>query len=200
MVTRDKRVDTYIEKAPEYARPILAHLRAVIHSACPDVVETVKWGKPSFDYKGILCGMAYFKQHCAFGFWKHDLVVDGAKGKELEAMGSFGRLTSVADLPPKATLARYVKKAMKLNDEGVKVVRAKTVPKKAVPVHPAFKAALDRNPKASKALEAFSPSHRREYVEWIAQAKGEDTRERRITSAIEWLNEGKSRNWKYEKC
>jgi len=200
MVTRDKRVDTYIEKAPEYARPILAHLRAVIHSACPDVVETVKWGKPSFDYKGMLCGMAYFKQHCAFGFWKHDLVVEGVKGKELEAMGSFGRLTSVADLPPKATLARYIKKAMKLNDEGVKVVRAKTVPKKAVPVHPAFKAALDRNPKAGRTLDAFSPSHRREYVEWIAGAKREETRERRIATAIEWLNEGKPHNWKYEKC
>ena len=200
MVTRDKRVDTYIEKAPEYARPILAHLRAVIHSACPDVVETVKWGKPSFDYKGMLCGMAYFKQHCAFGFWKHDLVVEGVKGKELEAMGSFGRLTSVADLPPKATLARYIKKAMKLNDEGVKVVRAKTVPKKAVPVHPAFKLALERNPKARRTLEAFSPSHRREYVEWIAGAKREETRERRIATAIEWLNEGKPHNWEYEKC
>jgi uncharacterized protein YdeI (YjbR/CyaY-like superfamily) len=200
MVTRDKRVDTYIEKSPDYARPILEHLRAVIHEACPDVVETVKWGKPSFDYKGILCGMAYFKAHCAFGFWKHDLVVEDAKGKELEAMGSFGRLTKVSELPPKTTLARYVKKAMKLNEDGVKVVRAKTVPKKPIPVHPAFKSALDRHAKAKKAFDAFSPSHRREYLEWIADAKRDETRERRIATAIEWLTDGKSRNWKYENC
>jgi uncharacterized protein YdeI (YjbR/CyaY-like superfamily) len=200
MVQRDPRIDTYIEKAPEYARPVLAHLRAVVHAACPDVVETLKWGKPSFDHHGMLCGMAAFKAHAAFGFWKHALVVDDAQGKELEAMGSFGKITSVRDLPSKAVLTRYVKKAMKLNEDGVKVTRPKHSPKKPSPLHPEFKAALARNKKAQATFDAFPPSHRREYVDWVAEAKRDETRERRIEQAIEWLAEGKSRNWKYESC
>ena len=139
MGTRDPRIDAYIEKAAPFARPVLTHLRAVVNAACPDVVETMKWGHPSFEYEGILCGMASFKAHCAFGFWKHDLVVDGDT-KAKEAMGSFGRLTSVDDLPSKAVLARYVKKAMKLNEDGVKVVRKKTVPKTPPKMHPEFRA------------------------------------------------------------
>lgn len=199
MGTRDPRIDAYIEKAAPFARPILVHLRAVVHSACPKAVETVKWGSPSFEYEGILCGMAAFKQHCAFGFWKHDLVVDGDT-KAKEAMGSFGRITSVKDLPPKTTLARYVKKAMQLNEAGVKVVRKKTVPKKPIPMHPAFQAALARNKKASAALAGFSPSQQRDYLEWIATAKQDSTRARRIETAIEWLAQGKPRNWKYMNC
>lgn len=200
MVTRDKRIDAYIETSPAYARPILAHLRAVVHAACPSVVETIKWSSPSFEYEGILCGMAAFKAHCAFGFWKHELVIDGASGKEREAMGSFGRLTSIADLPSKAVLTRYVKKAMKLNEDGVKAPRTKTRPKPAIPVHPALTAALAKNKRALATFDAFSPSQRREYVEWVGEAKGEDTRERRIQSAIEWMAEGKPRNWKYMNC
>jgi hypothetical protein len=200
MVKRDPRIDAYIKKSPEFARPILAHIRTVVHAACPDAVETLKWGMPSFEYKGLLCGMAAFKAHATFGFWKHALVVEDASGRELEAMGSFGKLTSVGDLPSKAALARYVKKAMKLNDDSVKVVRAKTRPKPPVPVHPDFKSALSRNAKARKHLESFSPSAQREYIEWIADAKAEATRERRIAQAIEWLSEGKKRNWKYMNC
>lgn len=200
MVTRDKRIDTYIEKSPAYARPILAHLRSIVHAACPDVIETVKWGSPSFEYHGILCGMAAFKQHCAFGFWKHALVIEGASGQARESMGSFGRLTSIADLPSRAVLVRYVKKAMKLNEDGVKPIRAQTSPKVALPVHPALKAALSKNQKARETFAAFSPSHRREYVEWVAEAKREETRARRIASAIEWMAAGKPRNWKYMDC
>lgn len=200
MGTKDPRVDAYIEKSQDFARPILKHLRAIVHAACPEVVETVKWGMPSFEYHGILCGMAAFKTHCSFGYWKHDLVVAGASAKHREAMGSFGRLTQISDLPPKAVLVRYTKKAMKLNEDGVKVVRAKTVPKKPVPMHPAFKAALARNLKARKTFDGFSPSHQREYLEWIADAKAESTRERRLAQAIEWLAEGKPRNWKYMNC
>lgn len=200
MPTLDPRVDAYIEKAPEFAQPILTHLRAVVHEACPDVVETIKWGMPAFEYHGILCGMAAFKNHATLGFWKHTLVVDDASGKDKDAMGSFGRLRSKADLPAKALLKRYVKKAMKLNEDGVKVTNPKHVRKQAPPMHPEFKAALGRNAKAKAAFEAFAPSHKREYLEWIVEAKKDETRTRRIEQALAWLAQGKKRNWKYESC
>jgi len=199
MGQRDPRIDAYIEKAPEYARPILVHLREIVHAGCPDVVETIKWGMPAFEHRGILCGMAAFKKHATFGFWKHGLVVEGATGKELDAMGSFGKLTSVRELPTKAVLTRYVKKAAKLNEDGIQPEKRKHSPKKALPMHPEFKAALARNKKAQTTLDEFSPSHRREYVDWIAEAKGDDTRARRIEQAIEWLSAGKPRHWKYMK-
>lgn len=199
MTTRDKRIDAYIANSPEFAKPILTHLRAIVHQSCPEVVETLKWRAPSFEYKGILCGMAAFKAHCAFGFWKHELVVASTDAKAREAMGSFGRLTQVADLPSKSLLIRYIHVAMKLNDEGVKVVRSKTRPKKPVALHPDFKAALARSAKARAAFDAFSPSAKSEYVEWIADAKADATRERRIEQALEWIAEGKQRHWKYQK-
>jgi uncharacterized protein YdeI (YjbR/CyaY-like superfamily) len=199
MVTRDPRVDAYIEKSAPFARPILVHLREVVHAACPEVVETIKWGMPSFEHKGLLCGMAAFKQHATFGFWKHAQVVEGDR-KALDAMGSFGKLTSVADLPPKRALAGYVKKAKKLNDDGVPAVREKRAPRKALPMPPEFTAALAKNKRARATFEGFPPGKRREYVDWIAEAKGADTRQRRLAQAIEWLAEGKARNWKYEKC
>lgn len=200
MSTRDPRVDAYLEKAPEFAQPILTHLRAVVHEACPEVVETVKWGMPSFEYHGILCGMAAFKKHAVFGFWKHSLVVEDAGGKDKDAMGSFGCLRTLDDVPSKTVLKRYLKKAMKLNEDGVKVVKPKHTPKKPQPVHPEFKAALGRNAKAKATFEAFAPSHKREYVDWIAEAKKDDTRTRRIEQAVAWLAAGKKRNWKYESC
>ena len=198
MVTKDPRIDAYIAKAPEFARPILTHLREVVHDGCPEVVETLKWSHPSFEYKGVLAGMATFKQHCAFGFWKHALVV-GEDPKAKEAMGSFGQLKSLSDLPSKTVLLRYVKKAKKLNDDGVKVVREKTKPKKAVAMHPRLKTALAKKKGAMVHFEGFSPSQQREYLEWIAEAKAEDTRDRRIAQAVEWISEGKPRHWKYMK-
>jgi hypothetical protein len=147
MGTRDPRVDAYIAKSAEFARPILAHLREVVHEACPDVQETVKWSSPSFEYRGLLCGFAAFKAHCTFGFWKHALVV-GDDGKAREAMGSFGRITSLADLPGRAALRRYVRKAMRLNEEGVKAPREKTRPRKPIPMHPDLKRALAGNRRA----------------------------------------------------
>lgn len=200
MVTRDARIDAYIKKSAAFSRPILTHLRAVVHEACPDVVETLKWSSPSFEYKGLLCGMAAFKAHCVFGFWKHDLVVAGSSGKEREAMGSFGRLTKLSDLPAKSVLKSYVKTAMKLNDDGVKVVRAKTRPKKPSALHPDFKAALAGNAKARAVFEGFSPSAQRDYIEWIADAKADETRERRLAQAMQWIAQGKQRNWKYMNC
>lgn len=197
MGTRDPRIDAYIEKSAPFAQPILAHLRAAVHEACPDVVETVKWKSPSFEHHGILCGMAAFKSHCAFGFWKHELVTGEERSQE--AMGSFGRLTSTRDLPRKAELKRLIRRAMKLNEDGVKVQRKQSAPKKPLPVPPELKTALAQDKQARAAFEAFSPSHRNEYSEWIGEAKREETRARRVAQALTWLREGKHRNWKYER-
>jgi hypothetical protein len=198
VVTRDKRIDAYIEKSAPFAQPILKHLRAVVHETCPDVVETLKWSSPHFEYKGPFCGMAAFKEHAVFGFWKHELVV-GEDSKAKEAMGSFGCLRTLADLPSKKALATYVRKAMKLNDDGVKVLRRKTRPKQPVAMHPELKAALAKSRKAQATFDAFPPSGKGEYLEWVADAKSDDTRARRIAQAVEWMAEGKRRNWKYEK-
>jgi uncharacterized protein YdeI (YjbR/CyaY-like superfamily) len=199
MSKRDPRVDAYIAKSPEFAKPILEHIREVVHSACPECEEDIKWGNPSFVYKGLLGGMAAFKQHCMFGFWKGSLVV-ADKGQSLEAAGSFGRITRVSDLPSKKVLAGYVKQAMKLNEEGTSVPRATKAPKKPVSTPTDLSAALAKNRKAAATYEKFSPSHRRDYVEWITEARTEETRKRRLAQAVEWMAEGKGRNWKYEKA
>ncbi len=198
MTTRDKRVDEYIKKAAPFARPILIELRARVHAACPDVVEGMKWSMPFFDYRGPLAHLAAFKGHCAFGFWKHELVI-GDDPKAKGAMGSYGRITSLADLPAKAEFARHVKAAMKLNEQGVKVAKPKTTAKAAVELHPQFAAALAKNKLAKAGLAGLAPGQQRDYLEWIADAKQDATRERRIEQALEWLAEGKPRNWKYIK-
>ena len=200
MGTRDPRVDAYIARSADFARPILEHLRETVHAACPDVEETMKWSMPSFMYHGILCGMASFKQHCTFGFWKGSLILGEDGGKSLEAMGSFGRLTSVKDLPSKRELTGYIKRAMALNEQGVKAGKPKREPKPAPVAPDYFLAALKKNRKARATFEAFSPSHQREYLEWIVEAKTDATREKRLAQALEWMAEGKSRNWKYERC
>jgi uncharacterized protein YdeI (YjbR/CyaY-like superfamily) len=196
MGKRDPRVDAYIAKAPDFAKPILIHIRDVVHDACPGVEEDLKWSTPSFMYKGILCGMASFKQHATFGFWKHDLVTGAPR---VEGSMGFGRLTRVSDLPPKKELAAYVKKAAAINDAGIKPVRPA---KRAAPKPPAkapadLVAALKKNKKAHAIFDSFSPSAKREYIEWITDAKTDDTRARRLTTAVEWMAEGKHRNWKY---
>jgi uncharacterized protein YdeI (YjbR/CyaY-like superfamily) len=197
MGKRDPRVDAYIAKSADFAKPILLHLREIVHDACPDVEETIKWSMPHFDYQGILCGMASFKEHCAFNIWKGSLIVgDGTR----EAMGNFGRITKVSDLPSKKTIAGYIKQAMKLREDGVKnPSRSRPKAKKAVAVPAELTRALKKNRKAAAAFEEFPPSHKREYADWISEAKGEDTRKRRVDTAVEWMAEGKSRNWKYEK-
>jgi uncharacterized protein YdeI (YjbR/CyaY-like superfamily) len=206
MGTRSEAVDAYIAKAQPFAQPILSHLRDVVHAACPDAEEALKWGMPSFMYRGsILCTMASFKAHCGFGFWLGAQVVEGTSSGESgeSAMGQFGRITAVKDLPPKTTLARYVKKAMALTEGSGKVVKAaKPAPRTkaaALTVPPELLKALEQHPEAKATFDAFSPSHRREYVDWVAEAKREETRERRIQQAIELMAEGKSRNWKYER-
>lgn len=196
MAKTDPRIDAYIAQAAPFAKPILMHLRKLVHAACPEVEETLKWRNPSFSYKGLLCGMAAFKEHCAFGFWKHALVV-GEDG-DREAMGSFGRITSLDDLPADKAIIGYVKKAAALNDAGVRVARVPKAARPPIRVPSDMTAALKKNAKARRQFEAFSPSHRREYLEWITEAKTDATRQKRLATAIEWIAEGKGRNWKYE--
>jgi len=199
MGNHDPRVDAYIAKATPFAQPILKHLREIVHGACPDVEETIKWSMPFFDYRGSLCHFAAFKQHCAFGFWKGKLLFGGDPLSE-DAMGQFGRITSIKDLPPKKVLAEYVKAAAKLNESGVKVAKAKTAPRAAPKAPDDLVAALKKNKKALATYEAFSPSCKREYVDWITEAKREATRAKRLADAVAWMAEGKQRNWKYMNC
>ena len=196
MPRKDPRIDAYILKAQPFARPILKHIRATVLSASPALEETLKWGHPSFIYNGIVCGMASFKQHVTFGFWKGKLLLD-TKGLPVdEAMGQFGRITRLADLPPRREIVGYVKKAMKLNEDGVVPKRA-TKPRKPIPMPPALTAALAKAPKAKSFFATLPPSHQREYLEWVSEAKTDATRDKRIATTIEWLSEGKHRNWKY---
>ena len=199
MPTTDARVDAYIAKAQPFAQPILHHVRGVIHAACPDVTETIKWGMPTFEYHGLLAGMAAFKAHATFGFWKGELVT-GPTGRAKDAMWSFGKLTSVKDLPSKRTLAGFVKKAMRLAEAGVKAPRPLKHKKvaKAMRTPADLTVALRRVPKAKTAFAAFSPSARREYIEWITDAKRPETRAKRVETTVAWSALGRRMNWKYE--
>jgi len=202
MGTKSKEIDTYIAKSADFAKPILNHLRELIRKACPEVEEKMKWSFPHFDYKGnMMCSMAAFKQHMAFGFWKGSMmkdkpVLEGNKSKE--AMGNLGRITSLEDLPKDSKITGWIKEAMKLNDAGVKLAKTVNV-KKEIKMPDYFAKALSKNKKAKTVFENFSPIHKREYLEWIVDAKTEETRNRRVDTALEWLSEGKIRNWKYLK-
>jgi len=199
MGKKDPRVDAYIATAPDYARPILKHLRAVVHRAVPAVEETMKWNLPHFLYKGMFCGMAAFKDHCSFGFWRQRLVLEVVPPTATRGMGQFGKLTSVRDLPPDKTLTGYITTAAANIDAGIKPPprpRAKRAP---IVVPADLKAALRTNTRAAATFDGFSPTNRWEYVEWITEAKRPETRQRRLETAIEWLAAGKSRNWKYQK-
>lgn len=196
----DPRVDLYIENAADFAKPILAHIREIVHDACPEAEETLKWGFPHFTYKGILCSMASFKGHCALNFWKGGEVL-GAEVSSEEGMGQFGRLTSVKDLPAKKVLRDHVKKAKALNEAGTPGPISQRARAKGEPEVPEeLLAALKTNEKARATFEAFSPGQRREYADWIKDAKRPETRAKRLATTLEWLAEGKKRNWKYEKC
>ena len=199
MGKKDPRIDAYIKKAAPFARPILSRIRSVVHTGCPRVEETIKWGMPAFRFNGPLCGMAAFKSHATLGFWKAPLLRKGRAplGKAGEkAMGQFGRITSVEDLPPQRALVALVRKAAALNEQGVKVVRAPK-PNAPLPTPRDLMAALRKNRAALRTFEAFSSSHKREYVEWILEAKREETRARRIEMAVQWMSKGRGRNWRY---
>ena len=201
MAKKDARIDAYIEHSEAFARPVLLKLRKLVHSACPDVEETIKWGFPHFDYKGIMCSMASFKNHCAFGFWKNALMKDAREmaGRNENAMGHLGKIQSLADLPSDKKITGWIREAMKLNDDDVKIPqRQKRAPKELV-IPEVLQAALKRDKKAFEHFTNFPPSHKREYAEWIAEAKTDETRQRRVAQAVEWIREGKGRNWKYER-
>ena len=199
MPTTDPRVDAYIDRSRDFAKPVLRHLRKLVHEACPEVTETLKWSMPSFEYKGILCGFAAFKEHCTFGFWKQSLMEEGNFPAKT-AMGSFGRIASLKDLPSDAAMKKLIKQAAKLNDAGIKVKRPAPAPKKELIVPDVLTTALKKNRAARTTFAAFPYSCRKEYIEWITEAKTDATRDKRLATTIEWLSEGKRRNWKYEKC
>jgi uncharacterized protein YdeI (YjbR/CyaY-like superfamily) len=196
-----KQIDAYISGSADFAKPILHHLRELVHKTCPETEEKIKWGMPFFDYhNGPLCNMAAFKQHCTFGFWKAKLMKDQVlmdNAKADTAMGHLGRITSLKDLPPEKKLAAWIREAMQLNDEGIKLPKPKPVTK-PVEVPPYFLNAIKKNKKAFATFEKFAPGHIKEYVVWITEAKREETRDKRIQQAIEWMAEGKDRNWKYK--
>ncbi len=197
MAHRDPRIDAYIAKSADFAKPILEHLREVVHAACPEIEESIKWSCPHFLYGGkLMCSMAAFKQHCSFHFWHGKQVVGET---DTEGMGQFGKITSVKELPSKKTLVAYVRKAIALRETGITRERAKPVRKPPLEMPADFTALLKKHAAARKHFEAFSPSAQRDYVEWITEAKTDATRQKRIATALEWLAEGKHRNWKYMK-
>ncbi|MFC0351947.1 YdeI/OmpD-associated family protein [Undibacterium danionis] len=201
MGNQDPRIDAYIEKSAEFAQPILCHIRAMVHQHCPDVSETIKWSMPHFEYKGsIFCHFAAFKQHCALGFWLGALLQIDSKLEK--AMGDFGRITSLGDMPNDKDFAKLLKQAIKLHDAGAKIpARSKAgAEKKELEIPSEFLSALKKNKSAFATFDAFPYSQKKEYVMWYTEAKTEATRDKRLTQAIEWMAEGKRRNWKYEKC
>lgn len=204
MASTDPRIDAYIKKSAPFAQPILEHLRGLVHKAHPQIEETIKWSFPHFEYKGIVCSMAAFKEHCSFGFFKASLMKDDKdllKRVGKTEMGHFDKIRSLEDLPSDKVLIAYIREAVRLNEEGIKVPKPKpaAVPKKALDPPTDLLAALKKNKAAQKTFEGFSPSNKREYIEWIVDAKTEATRAKRLETAIEWMAEGKVRNWKYIK-
>jgi uncharacterized protein YdeI (YjbR/CyaY-like superfamily) len=200
MSRKDAGIDSYIANSPAFARPILKHLRKVVHAGCPDVQEKIKWSMPHFDYKGMFIGMAAFKQHCSFGFWREAALALGGNGEDADGMGQFGRITALSDLPDEMTLISYVRKAVEIKDAGVKLPEEpkRKAPAKPVEVPDYLLNRLKRNAKARKTWDGFSPSHRKEYVEWLNGAKREETREKRLETTLEQLAAGRPLNWRYQ--
>lgn len=198
-MNRDPRIDAYIGKAAPFAQPILAHVRERVHAVVPNAEETTKWSAPAFTIDGkILLILAAFKQHAALNFWRGQELRGGEANAD--AMGQFGKLRSVDDLPPDAELDRLIREAAELAKSAPAPRKTKHEPKPAPSLHPEFAHALESAPKAKAVLDGFPPSARRDYLEWVSDAKQDSTRSKRIATAIEWLSEGKRRHWKYENC
>ena len=196
MAAKDPRIDAYIAGVPDFARPVMEHLRAVVHAGCPDVVEDIKWSRPHFMLDGkILAGMSAFKAHCGFALWH-----TADQQKSGEGMGQFGRIESVKDLPSKTELKKQIAQAAELLRGGAKSAMTDKKPRPKLEAPPELLAALKAHPAAKKTFDAFAPSKQRDYIEWIVEAKREETRDKRLAQAMEWLAEGKARHWKYEQC
>lgn len=193
----DPRIDAYIARQADFARPILIHIRALVHAAVPQAGEAIKWGMPFFTYKDQnLCSMAAFKGHAALAFWHDKVVRDDARQG---AMGQFGRITRLSDLPPDAEIAALLRQAMALIDAGDRPRTNAKEPRAPLPVHPAFAEAIAADPAAAAVWAAFPPGKVRDYCEWINDAKGDSTRDKRMAQAVEWIAQGKGRNWKYQR-
>jgi uncharacterized protein YdeI (YjbR/CyaY-like superfamily) len=198
-VSRDARIDAYIDRAQPFARPILSHVRERVHAAVPEAEETMKWSAPAYTLDGkILLITAAFKQHAALNFWRGQEIGDGSA--KAGAMGQFGQLKSVSDLPSEKELDSLIREAAELAKTAPAPRKTKHAPKPPPKMHPEFASALAKAPKAKEVFDGFSPSAKRDYLEWVAEAKQDSTREKRIATAIDWLSEGKKRHWKYEKC
>lgn len=199
----NEKVDAYIAKSPDYAKPILVHIRALVHRAAPELVEIIKWGFPFFDYKGPVCQMAAFKNHAAFGFWKEKLLQDPngylkCDGGEQSTAGSFGPIKSISDLPSEDVIIGFIHQAIAINEKGIKIEKKAAEPKAEIAIPAEFESALNNSLAAKDQYEKFSPSSKREYLAWFADAKTDATRTKRIEQALEWIVEGKTRNWKYK--
>jgi uncharacterized protein YdeI (YjbR/CyaY-like superfamily) len=205
MPHKDKRIDAYIDQAQPFAKPILKKLRALIHKGIPEVEETMKWGMPFFEYKGPVCNFAGFKEHATFRFWKYQLMSDpGGLLKEIankggEAMGNLGRITRVENLPPDKVMIEFLKQARRINVEGLKLPARKIAPRAKLQIPSYFSAALKKNKAAETTFNNFAYAHKKEYLQWITEAKTEPTRLKRLETAMEWMSEGKYRHWKYMK-
>jgi len=198
-VSRDARIDAYIERAQPFAKPVLQHVRERVHAAVPEAEETMKWSSPAYTLDGkILLMTAAFKQHAALNFWRgQELRGEQANA---DAMGQFGKITSLADLPSNEELDRLIREAAELTRSAPAPRKAKHAPKPRPEMHPEFAAALAKSPKAKATLDGFPPSAQRDYLDWISEAKQDSTRTKRIATAVEWLSEGKRRHWRYENC
>ncbi len=200
MPTTNPAIDAYITKAQPFAQPILLHLRKLVHKACPNVEEKVKWGMPFFDYKGPMSNMAAFKQHCSFGFWKASLMSNPillANAQSEVAMGHLGKITSLQDLPKDQQIIAYIKEAMQLNEDGKKVVKAKPTAPKELIIPDDISKAIKQNELAFATFQSFPTSHKKEYIVWIDSAKTDATKQKRLAKAIETMAEGKPHNWQY---
>jgi uncharacterized protein YdeI (YjbR/CyaY-like superfamily) len=198
MAKKDPRIDAFINKSPDFTKPILQHLRDLIHSVCPQAEETIKWRMPAYTHHGILCMTPAFKAHCAVVFW-HGSIRDALnQGKNKDAWGHLGKIGKLSHLPKDSVLIRAVKESMKLNESGKKKPTPRKSPKKSLPIPTDVKEALKKNKKAQAAFESFSPSHQKEYVQWITEAKRDETRQKRLKEMLRMLTEGKTLNWKYE--
>jgi uncharacterized protein YdeI (YjbR/CyaY-like superfamily) len=203
---RNPAVDAYIARSAPFARPILKRIRALVHKASPKIEETIKWGVPHFEHRGIVGGMAAFKQHVAFGFWRERLIRQKL-GRVAERMfprdaerGMGGRkIRALSELPPAAVVERAVRAAVTLNEAGVKPARARK--RKPLPIPPPYlREALQKNARARATFAGLTPGQQREYIDWLLDAMRDATRERRLAQAIGWLAEGKQRYWKYQDC
>ena len=194
MGNKDPRVDAYIARSADFAKPILRRLRKLVHQGCPGVAEEIKWGMPHFNYGGIFCGMAAFKTHCTFGFWNRAMKL----AKREEAMGQFGCITTLSDLPGDSVILGYVRQAKRLADDGIKLGPIRKA-KKPLPVPASLTTALKKKAGATAQFKSLSPSQQREYSEWLLEARTDATRDKRLAIAVGWIAEGKSLNWKYQK-